>query len=281
MSKRRRKRARRSLFLLILIALFVWALVRSNGRVVTPESTVTSPYLPVSFDGMRIAVVADTHGNYDERITQAVKSADPDLIAVAGDLVDSLKNKYDAQQFDRAVGFISGLTRIAPVYYVTGNHEWATGEAYELIERVEAAGATVLSNEWEEMTVGTESIIIAGVHDPNGPYDMMTPKELLTGFDAKGRFTVFLSHRPDHFEDYAALGADLVVSGHVHGGMVRIPIIGGLFSPGMNFFPEYDGGVFRSGDSDMILSRGLTGVYFFPRLFNPREVPVVTLRVGG
>jgi predicted MPP superfamily phosphohydrolase len=137
--------------------------------------------------------------------------------------------------------------------------------------------------------VGVDKIILAGIEDPNGYADMKTPAELAAEIrEAEGEaFSVLLSHRPDGFEEYAALGFNLVLSGHIHGGLIRLPFIGGLFSPGMELLPKYSGGAYaftytntaglaRTGR--LIVSRGLSGAVGIPRLFNRLDIPLVTLR---
>ena len=110
---------------------------------------------------------------------------------------------------------------------------------------------------------------------------MKTPDEVAAEMKAAGGvFALLMAHRPDRFPDYALLGFRLVFSGHTHGGMLRLPFLGGILAPGHVLFPEYDGGLFTLGDSAMVLSRGLAGVNCFPRIFNPMEVPLVTLEKG-
>ena len=150
-----------------------------------------------------------------------------------------------------------------------------------LLAELAAAGVTVLRNSFVTLERKGDALLLAGLDDPNGYADMKTPEELAAELQAAGGgFAVLLAHRPNDFPRYAALGFRLVFSGHVHGGMVRLPFLGGVLAPGHVLFPEYDGGLYTLGDSCMVLSRGLAGVSVFPRLFNPLEISVVQLHRG-
>ena len=273
----KRKRFSRFLLILILFAL-IYSLYDSNSRVSLSRYELKFQGLPASFDGFRIAHLSDIHANTfgkgDARLLTKLREEDPHLIVVTGDLID------ENGQIPSVTALCGELLRIAPVYYVSGNHEWGTDEAYQLFDALEEIGVIVLRNTYVRLTVGVESIVLAGVDDVNGPYDMKTPDVLMEEIRAAegDAFTVLLAHRPEFFEQYAALGFDLVLSGHVHGGMLRLPVLGGFIAPGRDFFPKYDLGKFEYGGATLILSGGLAGVGHFPRIFNPYDVPVITLR---
>ncbi|MBR5113878.1 MAG: metallophosphoesterase [Oscillospiraceae bacterium] len=274
-----RRRRRGAFFWLLVLALIVYAFVYSNTKVILREYDVASPSLPSAFSGTRIAVIADTHGKFDHRIIDSVCDADPDLILLVGDIID------DAAQLQDAVDFAGRLADRAPTYFVSGNHEWATDAAREFMGKLSLLGVHVMDARAEYFEKDGGRIVIAGLPDPTAHGDNPSPAAVLE--NTKDDFVILLSHRPyapDLFADY---GTDLIVSGHVHGGLIRLPGIGGLVGPGREFLPKFDGGVYSGANrSSLVVSRGLAGVKFYksafhwPRLFNPREVVVITLTKG-
>lgn len=268
----------------MFFALLLWgAVFYSNNCVVVSEYELSFSALPASFDGYRIAQLSDIHGggNFgerDERLLKPLRNAGVNIIVITGDLVD------DEHPPESVRTLLSELREIAPVYYVTGNHEWAAGHIGEL-ERIFAdVGVTPLRNEYELLTIGVESIALAGVDDPNGWADRKMPGELKDEISAENGdiFTVLLAHRPDAIDEYRSMGYSLVLSGHIHGGVVRLPWLGGLISPTRDLFPEYSKGVYEAedGSAPMVVSAGLAKAAGFPRLFNPLDVPIITLRCG-
>lgn len=180
-----------------------------------------------------------------------------------------------------------GLAGIAPTYYVTGNHEWAlgTGAVKELKGVLAQCGVAVLSNQYQVLERGGDKLVLAGVDDPNGYADQTTPEELYAWIqgEAPGLFTVLLAHRNDHFGQYANAGYDFVMSGHGHGGIVRLPFVGGLMGTDRRFFPPWTAGIYTVGDSTLFVSRGLgnnTVPFKGFRVFNRPELAVVELKRG-
>jgi len=179
----------------------------------------------------------------------------------------------------------AGLTAIAPTYYVTGNHEWAvgTGAVKELKSLLSQYGVKPLSNQYEILERDGARIVLAGVDDPNGYADQTTPEELYAWIqeDSPGLFTLLLAHRNDRFPQYAAAGYDFVLSGHGHGGIVRLPFLGGLIGTNRRLFPQWTSGLYAQGDSVLFVSRGLgnnTVPFQGFRIFNRPELAVVTLK---
>ena len=196
-----------------------------------------------------------------------------------GDLEDHYRGP--AEGYAETVA--AGLTAIAPTYYVTGNHEWAIGDVPALKERLTSCGVTVLSNQFLTLEQNGDTLVLAGIDDPNGYADQKTPEELATEvYAAQGDpFWLLLAHRNDHFASrYSLLGADLVLSGHGHGGIIRLPFTDGLLSTDRSLFPSYTAGVYEENGSCLFVTRGLgnSGPTF--RLFNRPEVAVVTLYKG-
>lgn len=241
--------------------------------------------LPPAFDGLKIAHLSDLHGHeYGEGnrdLLELVRAEEPGLIVVTGDLIDQ------KSQLEMVPALAQGLAAIAPTYYVTGNHEWAlgTGTVRELKSLLTQCGVAVLSNQYQVLEENGEKIVLAGVDDPNGYADQTTPEELHARIqtEAPGLFTVLLAHRNDHFGQYANAGYDFVMSGHGHGGIVRLPFVGGLIGTDRRFFPPWTAGLYTVGNSTLFVSRGLgnnTVPFKGFRVFNRPELAVVTLRQG-
>ena len=258
--------------LLIVLLAAAYALLSSAYHIKIEYREVCSSKLPAAFDGFRIVQISDLHGrDINELIVRAVKKTDADAIVFTGDIIDHAGEK------ERALELIDALGELAPMYYVTGNHEWASKGLFRYFDELEQRGVRLLRGESDLLTRDGESIIIAGVDDPNGADNFRKKGETLLPPD-NGLFSILLAHRPDQFADYAAAGFDLVLSGHKHGGIIRLPFIGGLLDTGNSLLPEYDGGVYFRGGCEMIVSRGLAGAELVPRLFNRPEIPVVILK---
>ena len=236
--------------------------------------------LPAGFDGCRIVVLSDLHGaefgedNAD--LFETVAEQAPEYIFYLGDLED----KYRGPEPGFAETVAAGLSAIAPTYYVTGNHEWAIGDVPELKERLEAQGVTVLSNSFVTLERNGDTVVLAGIDDPNGYADQKPPETVAAEVYAAcgDPFWMLLAHRNDHFEaQYSLLGADLVLSGHGHGGIIRLPFTDGLLSTDRTLFPSYTAGLYEANGSALFVTRGLgnSGPSF--RLWNRPEVAVVTL----
>ena len=271
--KKRRRGGLRTLTVLLLLA-FSALLLRDNLLVRTVEYKLRFPDLPEAFDGLRILQISDLHGRdiLTNQLLRRTEAAQPDLILLTGDLADG------EGQLPRLEPLIRGLTEIAPVYYVTGNHEWALEDTEGFLSDLSGLGVTLLRNTFVALERDGGRLLLAGVEDPNAYADMKTPEELAREMEAAGGgFSLLMAHRPDGFPEYADLGFRVVFSGHIHGGMLRLHFLGGVLAPGHVLFPEYDGGLFTRGSSAMILSRGLAGVNGLPRIFNPMELPIAVL----
>ena len=282
MANRRRSRSRlHAVMRCGLLALLILFVYWDNTALRTDSLTYTSTALPVEFDGLRIVQLSDLHnrefGKNNQRLYAAVKQAAPDLIFLTGDLVDEYAEA--PIPYAKAVG--KALSAIAPTYYVTGNHEWAVGGVPALKEILTANGVTVLSNQFVPLERNGDTIVLAGIDDPNGYADQKTPEELAAEVYAAcgDPFWILLAHRNNRFaRQYSLLGADLVCSGHAHGGIVRLPGTDGLFSHDLDLFPSYTAGLYEENGSVLFVTRGLgnSGPSF--RVFNRPEIAVLTLR---
>ena len=271
----------------VLLALAVWT-VWGNTALELNTYTVSSDALSDAFNGYRIAHVSDLHnaelGDGNEKLLAMLRAAEPDMIAITGDMIDSRNTDVEV-----ALNFAEKAMQIAPCYYVTGNHEARVSEYDELKAGLEACGVIILENEREQIEMSGEFITILGVDDPSFNTDYLfgdsasvvssTLAEISTEDDV---FTVLLSHRPELFDTYVACGMDLTLSGHAHGGQFRLPFVGGLVAPNQGFFPKYDSGIYTENGTNMIVSRGI-GNSLLPFRFNNRpEVILIELRsVGG
>lgn len=275
-TKKRRRGRRLLIVLLILASLVLWFLWQQNG--IKPQTvTVTADTLPAAFDGLRIVQLSDLHGKQfgenNKNLLQKVSDLKPDVIAITGDLIDQ------AGQMDMIPALAEGLAAIAPTYYVTGNHEWAVRNVSELKALLADCGVRVLTNSYEVWEKDGATLAIAGVDDPNGPYDQKTG-DVLRG-EIEADYVILLSHR-DTVEQYGGWGYDLTLCGHGHGGIVRIPLLDrGLLSTDRTLFPEYDGGLVEyENGSFCFVSRGLgsnTVPFRAFRLFNRPDLPVIVL----
>ena len=268
---------------IVLVALVIW-IAWGNTALELNTYTISSSKLPQSFDEYRIALVSDLHnaemGKDNEKLLTMLRDADPDMIAITGDLIDSRNTDIEV-----ALQFVREAVKIAPCYYVTGNHEARISEYGELKAGMEAAGVVVLEDARTEISLEGEVITLIGVNDPSYQTDylfgdsetVMNAKldELQTENDG---FTILLSHRPELFDTYADYDIDLILSGHAHGGQFRLPFIGGLVAPNQGLFPEYDAGIYTEDNTNMLVSRGVGNSILPFRINNRPEVILIELQ---
>jgi predicted MPP superfamily phosphohydrolase len=235
-----------------------------------------SPRVPPAFDGFRILQVSDYHvkdfGDGQAAFLAMVADASPGVILFTGDMVDE-----DHPGILASAEVAAGCARIAPTYFVTGNHELdrnAKAQYRAFQEVMEREGVVDLDGQKATVTVGGDHINLVGLSYAARYGRLEAPPA------AEGEFNVLLYHGSDDFDALAPYGYDLVFSGHGHGGVVRLPFLGGIFDNRGGFFPKYDGGMFRSGASTLVSSRGVGDTYL-PRFFNPPEIVVVTLRASA
>lgn len=273
--------------ILLLIALAAW-MTWANIALETTSVSVVSSNLPEAFCRYRIAQVSDLHdaelGKNHKNLIMALQTADPDLIVLTGDMVDSKRT-----DIPKTLRFAEQAAAIAPTYYVNGNHEALIGaEAYvELTDGLRQCGVSVLEDECATIRRDAESIRLIGLNDighldQTGVEAKMAAMQtaLQTLMTGNPGYTIVLSHRPEMFDAYAACGPDLVLSGHAHGGQFRLPLIGGLIAPGQGLLPEYDSGLYQSGSTSMIVSRGV-GNSIIPVRFNNRpELIILELKTS-
>lgn len=282
MAKKRRRCRRRMLrvfgvILILIAALIAWAAIDSRNIDVT-RFTVSGA--PEAFSGFKIVQISDLHnaefGTDNQKLIDILKSEAPDAIVITGDLIDARRTNTEI-----AESFARRCMEIADCYYVPGNHEARLGGTYDAFESALIAdGVNVLRNGSVRIRKEMDAIRIIGVDDPA----FAKASDAITNLDAalealsSDDFTILLAHRPELIDEYSKWGIDLVLSGHAHGGQIRLPGIGGLYAPGQGFFPRYTSGNYTVGDTEMIVSRGI-GNSAFPLRVNDRpEVVIVTLK---
>ena len=274
MGKAKRRGGGRFLMLvLILLGVLIGWSAADQRSIDVSRFTVSGA--PEAFSGFKIAQISDLHnaefGADNQKLIEILEREAPDAIVLTGDLVDGWRTNVDS-----AASFARRCAEIADCYFVTGNHEAKIGDDYAALETaLSDAGVTVLRNASVRIRRGVESIRLIGVDDPSfgGEANLDATLEALSSDD----FTILLAHRPEKIDEYAKWGIDLVLSGHAHGGQIRIPGIGGLYAPGQGFFPKYTSGEYAVGGTTMIVSRGL-GNSVLPLRVNDRpEVVIVTL----
>lgn len=264
---------------LILAAVFFLAVLDSRYNLTVTEYSVRNKLLPPELEGMRVVHLSDLHGSRfgknNSRLVKAVLAQKPDLIAITGDMIS------DMDELPAFEELIAGIEGAAPIYYVNGNHEWA-GHCIDAVEEMlKRRGVRCLRNEFEPLYIpGTDKrIVVCGADDPNGAADMPDPNEISDKLIAEYMedYAIWLCHRNDYVTMYPNVAANLLLCGHAHGGVIRLPLYGGLLDVSHSFGAEYETGMYYGKYFTMIVSRGLGNSIPVPRLFNRPEIVVVTL----
>lgn len=260
----------------VLAILVILTLIALDERLTLRTYTVASPKLTAE---VRLAVVTDFHSsdNADD-VAAMTASCAPDAVLMVGDMFD---DDTQNRPTERTLSLMRQLSALYPCYYVSGNHEAWTGEMDALYQQTEEAGVTVLRMSSGVLTVRGQRIALCGIPDP---YEMVysgapdTEEQLRQALEDvdSADFTVLLAHRPELLAKYAQFPLDLVVSGHAHGGQVRIPgVLNGLYAPNQGWFPKLAGAAYAQGGTTLIVSRGLAVRTRLPRIFNRPEVVLV------
>ena len=242
--------------------------------------------LPKEFDGFKIAHISDPHSMPSDGVFEAICENSPDIIVITGDLVHDNDKDYD-----QILTLAKYLSKISPVYAVTGNHDlWRTNHK-KVIDTLENHGIKFLRNEMIELEKNGEKIALFGMDDPFSKIPDIIEGKIKEYYqslpDYKG-FKILLFHRANLFDIIKDLGFDLILSGHMHGGQIRLPVLGGVCGPtsavlskaGM-LFPKYTAGIYNHKNTSMIVNRGIGNTLPIPRFGNPPEVGIITLNVQG
>ena len=262
------------------LSLLGWALVWGNTALVRADVLVCSNGIPEAFDAYKIVQISDLHdaqiGENNEKLITMTAETEPDCIVLTGDFVDS--SRFHPE---RSLSVAESLVKIAPVYYVSGNHEAILSDAdYQaLTDGLRALGVCVLEDESAELTRGGQSIRLIGLTDIGFHPGTLEEKKdalrsALSALLPEDEFSVTLAHRPELMDVYTECGAPLVLSGHAHGGQIRLPGIGGLIAPGQGLFPKYTDGKYEENGTTLVVSRGV-GNSVLPLRVNDRPQIVV------
>jgi len=279
-------------FVLAILALSIAIEILISNFVITAKFyTISKENVPFSFDGYRIVLISDLHdrefGYNSQRLINVIHKQSPDIVIMAGDMISTGDKDWEV-----FLKLSESLAEKYKTYYVVGNHEQnLTGEQLtDLVAKIENTGVIVLDNEITVIEKNTEKINLYGLwfhlryyRDLRSEYQ----KENYFGIESitkilgtpdKEEFNVLITHNPVYFNTYSEWGSDLTLSGHMHGGMIRLPFVGGLFSPEKELFPKFDSGVFYNDNSFLVVSRGLGNGNLGFRFLNCPEVTVITLK---
>ncbi len=280
------------IILLILIILFLIYIKYENTNLEITNYKIKSKKIPEKFSGITFVVIADLHNNTfginNKKLFQAINKIKPSFIIIAGDMIVGNRN----EDFVVATSFLENLSSQYPIYYGLGNHEqriMVQGRHYndkwdQYINKLEELDVKLLDNHTLKLTKDDETISISGLTIDLSFFGRINIPQFKDGYIEKliGKldkecYNIVIAHNPIYFEEYIKNNFDLMLSGHMHGGIVRLPFIGGLISPQLKLFPKYDGGCFKKGEQVMLVSRGL-GTHTIPvRVFNRPELMTVTL----
>lgn len=257
-------------------------------RVVTYR--MTSEKLKGIRESKKVVFLSDLHnqvyGDKNRRLIRKIEEADPDLILIGGDMLVGKKNSY----YGPALAFVKAVAERFPVYYASGNHEQRMREIpenyrYSYLEykkELAACGVCFLENSSAEVLFDGCPVKITGLEIPVKCYrhfyrETLSDQEITEriGTPENHKYQILLAHNPGYMEQYLSWGADLILSGHLHGGVIRIPGIAGMISPSFDIFPRYSGDHYREGDTDIVVSKGLGVHTVCVRLFNPAELIVL------
>lgn len=283
MRKRLKKKRKNGIVIVVVAVLLVLIVIACDARLKTVFYVIESDKVKAP---VRLALITDLHsdryGKNQSTLIEAVQKQNPDIVLLGGDIFD------DNGTYDNAEITIRQLAEQYPCYYVTGNHEYWSRDAANILNIVKSCGITVLSGTCDTIEINGHKLNICGVDDPDVTEyleeGVSTEEQLESVKQAaleagSENYTILLSHRPELFETYQSYSFDLVLSGHAHGGQWRIPgLLNGLYAPNQGLFPEYAGGRYDYENGTMIVSRGLARESTpIPRIFNRPELVIVDI----
>ena len=277
----------------IFIALvFIVILMCFIKKIDVTKYTISNEKIPEEFNGFKIVQLSDFHSqgyrDTTEKLISKVKDINPNIIVMTGDMVS-----WDMEDIEEAKNLIKSLAESYPIYYIDGNHEHLAeilrqSRYASFIEFMQELGVTTIKNDYVEIYNEDKSINLSGINLPlDGATGLYVNKyQLEKNYVEKTlpeadrqKFNILLAHTPIFIKQYSQWGADLVLAGHMHGGIVRIPFTNiGLLSPGRTILPRYAAGKFKVNDTTMIVNRGIGTSSFNLRLFNNPEISVITLK---
>ncbi len=253
-----------------------------DNRLEITHYTAVSKKIPKAFDGFKICLFSDLHNDTTAGLSDAVRGEHPDIICIPGDMTN------DKGSFSPFISLLDRLVDIAPVYITSGNHDVWRSDYNELVSACKKMGAYFLEDENAYIEKDSSKIRVCGICDPVARSAAATEKNLFSSLEKiqpEDIYTILLFHRANLFDFLSNSGFDLILSGHMHGGQIRIPGIGGFVSPKTNvlsgsglLFPNYISGEFNKNNTKMIVTRGIGNPSFIPRLYNRPELCSITLK---
>lgn len=263
--------------------LLIFYLYYENNFLTTTNYNIINEKIPSDFNNYKIIQISDYHNEMSNKLNKdlidKIKKEKPNTIVITGDFIDSRKTNIAG-----AITLLKNIKEIAPIYYVNGNHENRLSNYEELVQKLEEQDVKVLENETDIIEIANSKINIIGINDPATQFDdymsdsKTINKELkISNYDDK-LFSILLSHRPELFTTYEKNNIDLVLSGHAHGGQIRLPFIGGIVAPNQGLFPKYTSGIFTKNNTNMIVSRGIGNSIIPVRINNRPELVIITLK---
>jgi len=273
---------RKKIIILLAAALVVSAAVAFYSGLVLRRYTISTDKISLeqSYTFVLLTDLHSTiHGDKQQKLIDLVKAENPDAIFLVGDIADDEVPILGTQLL------LEGISDLCPIYYVTGNHEFWSNEVDAIRAEIERYGVRILSDEYIRLELDGTPFLIGGLEDPDRRnYEKMdypfweAPERAFGDLEWDKTFKILLAHRPENIGQYCQYPFDLVVSGHAHGGQVRIPfLLNGLYAPNQGWFPAYAGGAYEHGDTTHVVSRGLSINPRLPRIFNSPEVVVITV----
>ena len=268
--------------IIAILVLFGLYLHYQNTKLQISNYSVIDNDIPADFDNYKIVQVSDFHNTKSKTLTcdliEAIKEQRPDIIVLTGDLIDSNKTDVEA-----AINFIKSINNVAPIYYVSGNHEANISSYTQIKEQLAENRVVILDNKTEVLKINKSEINLIGIDDPEmADENMVSDSEIVKSeLDRakynENKYSILLSHRPELFDTYVNKGLNLILTGHAHGGQIRVPFIGGIIAPNQGFFPKYTNGMFAEGKTMMIVSRGIGNSILPFRINNRPELVIITL----
>lgn len=268
--------------IIVIIVLSSLYLYYENTKLQVSNYNIINHNISVDFNNYKIVQISDFHNTKSKTLTndliEEIKGQKPNIIVLTGDLIDS--NKTDVEV---AINFIKKINNIAPIYYVSGNHEASISSYTKIKEQLVENKVIILDNKTEVLKINESEINLIGINDPQMVYECFVSDseiikvELDNAKYDDNKYNILLSHRPELFDTYVEKELDLVLVGHAHGGQIRIPFMGGIVAPNQGFFPKYTSGIFEERKTTMVVNRGIGNSILPFRINNRPELVVITI----
>ena len=270
------------IFTTITIVLCGLYLHYENTKLQVSNYKIVNNNIPVDFNNYKIVQISDFHNNQSNTLTndliKEIEKQEPNIIVLTGDFIDSSKTNVEV-----AMNFIKKINTVAPIYYVSGNHEASISGYTKFKEQLLENKVIILENKTEVLKINESSINLMGIDDPRMAHESFISDSEIVKVELdnvkynRDKYNILLSHRPELFDTYVEKEIDLILTGHAHGGQIRIPFMGGIVAPNQGFFPKYTSGIFEKNKTTMVVSRGIGNSIIPFRINNRPELVVITL----